>query len=126
MANLPAKFKQERRKRRGPNERTEPEKFLILGEVIEQLVNGVPRYQIVQNMRKARGMEYHETDRFIRDAKDLFKWQWNQKRADVLSELLTQGQHIYSRAMEQDQFQAALGALQFVAKTARITSKKQQ
>ena len=87
---------------------------------------GFPRYEIAMKMKENWDLSVQQTDRYIGNARDLFAWQWNKSKKQLMADLLTKTEYVYQRAMEQDQFPAALGALSLIAKTTRITSKKQQ
>ena len=99
---------------------TKIEKDMRVNRVARLLSNGAVRSEICQYAANEWGTSDRQTDRYIAEARDLIRADWEVDRRTFTAEILAQLASIQKEARKQGNLNAALGCINSAARLARI------
>ena len=88
--------------------------------VAQLLAQGWSSREIVHYAAQQWGVAERQSKTYIQRATALLKADWDRDRQDFLAEMMSCYQVLYRRALEAQQYGAAIGALNAMAKLARV------
>lgn len=89
-------------------------------QVARWIVDGVQRAEMIDRGRDLWGLTPSTVDRLIRAGRALLREAWELERPDLVAVLLSRSDEIYAAAMARGELNAALGAVNSLARLAQL------
>lgn len=89
-------------------------------EVARLVSEGYSTADVIRHAAENWGVGSRQAENYLKRAKGILREQWEVDRQDFLGELMSRYQTTYRKALEAEQYGAAIGALNAMAKLAKV------